>query len=346
MVAAFITKGTGMKKIILSLIVSIPTLAISQTEEDISKLTGKPICSGWFDSSYNDCIGTKKYPKSKVVGVFRHGEIHGYGETKFVNDGSYYKGNILLGDPHGEGELLYKSGGIFKGRHYYGQLSNGEYTGSKNEKRFRFIGDFKDGWFHKGTFFLININDNTEVRIEGEFDPKTGSAINGKIFFSNGDVYSGDILNNDPHGNGELVTAEGSIKYSGIFKEGKYIGKSARSADSLQELPNFFTFSQVSDSLKPSLCKSLTSITNWASNSLSVSLYLDHEQIYSQLYKTGNYQLNGTFLRNGSCTLALNISGTYNGNSYRKNFSCSIKSVTRDQKNKSEFNIFDFASCN
>ena len=164
-------------------------------------------------------------------GSWSKGLFHGYGVLKH-NDKSTYLGNFRFGSKHGYGEIISASG--FK---YSGEWKNGRQTGSakicyKN-------GDWYQGFVKNGTrngfgefyekssqrTFKGNWNNGAltgEVEILSDEWEFIGSLNNqngrtkGKLTYSDGSVYEGELLKFIRHGIGKFTNKSGN-KISGFW---------------------------------------------------------------------------------------------------------------------------------
>ena len=164
-------------------------------------------------------------------GSWSKGLFHGYGVLKH-NDKSTYQGNFRFGSKHGYGEISSASG--FK---YSGEWKNGRQTGSA--KIFYKNGDWYQGFvkngirngfgeFHEKSSqrtFKGNWNNGAltgEVEILSDEWEFIGSLNNqngrtkGKLTYSDGSVYEGELLKFTRHGIGKFTNKSGN-KISGFW---------------------------------------------------------------------------------------------------------------------------------
>jgi hypothetical protein len=107
------------------------------------------------------------------------------------NKGMCYEGEWKGGVPHGAGRAFYANGGYFQG-----YFKNG-------------VADCSDGIFiyPDGTFYRGNIRDSSANGY-------------GMLVFKNGEmIYTGDWMNDKPHGTGKEEYKDGSV-YFGSFING------------------------------------------------------------------------------------------------------------------------------
>ncbi|WP_444910948.1 C13 family peptidase [Microbulbifer sp. TRSA005] len=128
-------------------------------------------------------------------------------------DGSVYKGDMLNGLFHGQGQLEWPNGSLYRGNFREGRMTGeGVLTGNDG---CTYEGEFLNGEPHgKGRYTC-----NGTVWI-GEF--LEGELKNGTLNWDDGDIYNGEFLAFDPHGEGKLSTDDGSL-YQGTFENGYLI---------------------------------------------------------------------------------------------------------------------------
>jgi hypothetical protein len=183
-------------------------------------------------------------------GNFDNGKYHGYGKFKFANS-DIYIGQFEFSVIKGHGKLIYSSGNITESTFDTTLDENG------NSEKYILNGETKFK-FKSGVEIIANLNlDNSYLKlpdntiIEGSFEIKDDDADNdlvdsnkieieidmyqdinlklngnGKIIYSNGNVYdgsfSGDIAHGIKyHGNGKLILSDGTV-FEGRFSQGNY----------------------------------------------------------------------------------------------------------------------------
>lgn len=114
-------------------------------------------------------------------------------EYRYAN-GDRYRGQLLEGLPHGQGQLVTTSGITFEGEFAKGALKSAT-----------------KAIYSNGAVYEGEVQDN---KANGK----------GKLTYSNGDVYEGDFVNGIPQGKGKLTYSNGDI-YEGEFAHGSYNGK-------------------------------------------------------------------------------------------------------------------------
>lgn len=135
--------------------------------------------------------GLLKTPTLKYKGGFKDGLFHGYGELKYRD--RTYLGHFVKGERHGYG-MLKRTGlpSYVKGKWFDGVMDT----------------------------TLINVVHNEFTYIGPVPDDKGYS--NGKLLFTNGDIYTGDILNLLSHGEGVYYSNYG-YTFRGKFNDGSKV---------------------------------------------------------------------------------------------------------------------------
>lgn len=160
---------------------------------------GDPVAKGEYSGKLIDGnredIGKLIAEEGTYIGEFKNNRVNGYGEFK-GNDGRYYKGCWFNRQWHGVGETKWQDGsfcvGEFKHDKMHGFVAYTRYTGGT------YLGYYENGI-------------------------KTGV---GKITFvspeKKGDIYIGEVKNDEITGHGKFFYADGSTE-DGIFKNSKLI---------------------------------------------------------------------------------------------------------------------------
>ena len=171
---------------------------------------------------------------SKILiykGSWSKGLFHGYGVLKH-NDKSTYQGNFRFGSKHGYGEISSASG-----FNYTGEWKNGRQTGSA--KIFYKNGDcyegfvksgirngfgklyeqssqksFKGNWENGALIGEVEITSN-DWEFVGSIKNKKGRT-KGKLTYSDGSIYVGELINFTRHGIGKFTNKSGN-KISGFW---------------------------------------------------------------------------------------------------------------------------------
>ncbi|WP_445360744.1 C13 family peptidase [Microbulbifer sp. EKSA005] len=144
-------------------------------------------------------------------------------------DGSVYKGEMLNGLFHGQGQLEWPNGSHYRGDFREGRMTGeGELTGSDGCS---YEGEFLNGEFHgKGRYNC----DETEWA--GEFHE--GELQSGTLNWDEDGSYHGEFLDFDPHGEGKLTAEDGSL-YQGAFEYGYLIQGSYSDSDGYRYTGSF-----------------------------------------------------------------------------------------------------------
>jgi hypothetical protein len=144
--------------------------------------------------SWDNCQGSKTFPGGfTYIGEFKDGKANGQG-TETTPDRSKYVGKFKDNEPNGQGTYIFPDGD-------------------------NYIGEFKDGKFNgQGTYTFAN-----GTKHVGEFkDSKFNGQ--GTETFAEGEEYVGEFKYGRKNGQGTLYAANGSIKLSGIWADGKFVG--------------------------------------------------------------------------------------------------------------------------
>uniref|UniRef100_A0A7S2RYY8 MORN repeat protein n=1 Tax=Mucochytrium quahogii TaxID=96639 RepID=A0A7S2RYY8_9STRA len=160
--------------------------------ESVTLPNGVTLPQGW---------GKLEYPKKNrgkkpiwCAGLFKDGELNGYGVAVFKEKVEWYEGEFVNGVMQGNGTFRHRSGMTTSGEfennvvHGYGQreFPNGD----------KFCGEFRNGL----------------------------SCGQGVYKFENGDVYEGQFSNDGANGFG-IKQFTGGVRYTGTFKGDKMNGK-------------------------------------------------------------------------------------------------------------------------
>lgn len=158
-------------------------------------------------------------------GSVKNSNLHGKGVYK-LSDGTVINGGFNNNLLHGMCYLQYPNGDYIKGNYINGKR-NGHFetfTASSN-KVFKHI--FKDDKVIEtlSTTDATIANNNDTLNEVQDFTCLSGNCKNGYGKFSDTDgTYEGDMLNNQPHGNGTFTYINGG-SYSGEFNKGLANGK-------------------------------------------------------------------------------------------------------------------------
>lgn len=196
------------------------------------------------------CKVFNPYPRKREAvewtGDCIDGVANGYGQLTWLLNGkktnNVYTGIMINGRPEGKGkyETVTIIPQIFEGEFHNGELSSGKivsyfkndtviYVGDiKNWKangigvmhfsdRVWFKGTFKDDYFKEGIY--------TEEKLDYTIESanwKFNNPEDGKITWSDGTIYEGEIKRFEPHGIGTVTYPDGISEY-GIWKNGELI---------------------------------------------------------------------------------------------------------------------------
>ncbi|MCX2779112.1 hypothetical protein OQJ46_06855 [Microbulbifer thermotolerans] len=145
-------------------------------------------------------------------------EPHPFAGGTALPDGSVYSGGMENGLFHGHGKLTWPDGRTYTGEFHRGRISGlGKF-------------DYGDGCIYEGAFR------NGELHGEGRYaceeniwegDFEQGEIRRGTVSWDNGETYTGEFQDWQPHGRGLLTTAEGT-EYEGRFENGLPVNGSYR----------------------------------------------------------------------------------------------------------------------
>ena len=189
------------------------------------KLTNGSHYKGELFNNRPHGLGSVVLPSgSKYVGQFKAGSPDGQGTSTFAN-GEKYAGQWKAGKFDGQGTYTLQDG-----REYVGQFKAGQRHGQGSLACTNgvFVGEFRSGREHKGTFTGKN-----GIIITGIF---TGEEKSGTIVYPDGRKYEGEWsgvadpsqpgewVYERPHGVGKMTYPDGKIE-EGIWRKGKFLGK-------------------------------------------------------------------------------------------------------------------------
>lgn len=216
-----------------------PVDASGNIETALATTEVADIQTGCLTGNCNNGNGVFAYPDgSKYEGQFANSQPNGYGAFFYPNypNGDKYVGNFLNGVKHGTGTLFKPNGAT-----QTGQWREGEYAGEKIAAQLGCIkGDCQRG---TGTYIFKNgakyTGDMLNERPHGK----------GKAEYANGERYEGEWSGGYFNGYGTLYLVDGG-KVSGYWREGTYIGvknpynlaeETAEPIPAQQEIKNPFT---------------------------------------------------------------------------------------------------------
>ena len=177
----------------------------SQEPENDSKSNGLPICTGWFKSNWNNCVGETTLPNGTVyVGEFKNGLRHGQG-TSTKPDGTVFVGKFKNDQPF-KGKLTSPDGyGLDAEYSKKGQAAKGIVTHTN------------------GTNFNFECKVNSENTHTHLAEPTCSGK--GTIVMDGKGTYVGEIQNNKRHGQGKFIYQGSKIEKEGIWKNDVFIKK-------------------------------------------------------------------------------------------------------------------------
>ena len=173
-----------------------------------------------YVSKYNDASHKYTGPYAIVSwsgprDAANNNAMHGNGRILFAN-GNTYEGGVCNDMLHGDGTLtdsendtLYvgafvedKREGYAKFTHPFG-IYEGLYLNNKRHGKGREV-------------------DNAGNIFEGQF--LNGDAVNGKMTYTNGEIYIGEFKDDLKHGRGKLFTIDGDIR-EGLYIDDEFVGE-------------------------------------------------------------------------------------------------------------------------
>ena len=149
---------------------------------------------------------------SVYKGGFIDGVRNGYGEYHYSN-GASFKGEFVNGVRTGNGKYVMTEGDVYDGN-WRDNFQSGHGTFTSKDGSLEFVGEFNQNHPVRGK---LTAKDG-EVR-EGSFE---GGALYGgcKITQASGVWYEGKCEQNQPHGEGVLRKADGSVVFEGEWVKG------------------------------------------------------------------------------------------------------------------------------
>lgn len=157
-----------------------------------------------------------------------------------LDDDVIYTGDMLNGQPHGQGQMSFYNGDVYYGTFQAGQLTGsgvmswkgvGIYQGSMLDGRFHGRGTFTsvDGQSGYSGEWVCHSRHGQGESFVNEVCVYRGSWLHnerhgyGEAAFEDGNVYLGEWANGKPHGQGQVRTAEGHIITQGVWHEGQFV---------------------------------------------------------------------------------------------------------------------------
>jgi hypothetical protein len=155
----------------------------------------------WKHGRFNGCGHIKYSNGSSHSGLFCNGIKHGFG-TFISSSGFKYSGDWQRGRQVGNACVCYKNGDV-----YHGEIVDG-YRVGKGELFCLASNRTYSGVWQKGNLIGECKIVDPHWLFEGNFHSFTGIGI-GKLLYSNGDIYQGEIFNFKRSGFGKLILASG-----------------------------------------------------------------------------------------------------------------------------------------
>jgi hypothetical protein len=203
---------------------------VSYYTGSLLKKTNKPDGYGYMDYIDNPVVKSYK-------GVWSKGEYNNNGCAIFTN-GDSYKGEIEINKFHGHGRYEHQDGSVYDGywknNEYHGQgrkeyADGGKYKGAhcRNFRDGHGRYEYPDGSAYDGYWK----NDKCHGQGKKEYSDgrvyvgswKNDVSDHGELRWNDGFVYSGDFLDQVPHGVGTLTdTNNGTIHHSGYWILNKF----------------------------------------------------------------------------------------------------------------------------
>lgn len=159
-------------------------------------------------------LGKMVYANGAIYeGTWSKGKQFGNGKKTYIN-GDVYEG--IWNDNSGEGIISYKNGNKYEGQ-WSNFLPHGK--GLMYADNVKWIGNWENGVFINGI--------ETKVMLYGDciINYSNNNIKDGRIKFTDGSVYCGEIHDYLPNGNGVLYLSKCNFKSSlnGVWKNGKLI---------------------------------------------------------------------------------------------------------------------------
>mmetsp|Transcript_122678 Transcript_122678/g.392785 ORF Transcript_122678/g.392785 Transcript_122678/m.392785 type:complete len:366 (-) Transcript_122678:343-1440(-) len=151
--------------------------------------------------------------KARYVGEFFNGLYHGEGTFEWPDKAHVYRGQWQFGEKSGKGTLTTSCGSIYSGDFHAGHLEGrGTITFITNDQ---YVGEFKDSAFTGLGCYTWSSGTTLMGVFENNFCSKLG-----KKAYPNGQVYVGELLEDEEHGRGVLADQSGN-RIVGIWNRGK-----------------------------------------------------------------------------------------------------------------------------
>lgn len=218
------------------------TSQLAAENDKINHLFSDTISKTTVESLKAQIMKPEEKALEKLALQFGHGFLDTYqstGKREYsLPDTTKYESVIEDGKRTDKVKVTYPNGDI-----YVGQLSEnhkptgkGEFTSVRAKGKSRTIeryeGQFMEGK-QTGQGKLVITEEQRMLHSSNEytsFSPKTyegkfenGQIIEGKLKVENGDVYEGTFLDNEPSGQGKLITSREGDVYEGYFENGSIV---------------------------------------------------------------------------------------------------------------------------
>jgi hypothetical protein len=151
--------------------------------------------------------------KARYVGEFFNGLYHGEGTFEWPDKAHVYRGQWQFGEMSGKGTLTTSCGSIYSGDFHAGNMEGrGTITFITNDQ---YAGEFKDSMFSGLGCYVWS----SGTTLTGVFENNVCSKV-GKKTYPNGQVYVGELLDDQEHNRGVLSDQSGT-RIVGIWKHGR-----------------------------------------------------------------------------------------------------------------------------
>jgi len=162
-------------------------------------------------------------------GFWKDDKCEGYGIQTYVKEpwkGDFYEGNWSEDKMHGFGRYTKASGEYFEGRFVFGESTEGTY---KYPDGRQYVGAFENDLAHGyGTFVYADGSKKSGIWTKGRIVElyNTDCELSNiyRVYYANGDVYTGGYDGEDRCGTGTIQYANGA-SYTGEWKENLRHGK-------------------------------------------------------------------------------------------------------------------------
>jgi len=203
--------------------------AIEQRERQVAIEAGQsklPACQGSDTKRWSNCTGEETTSEYIYKGEFLNGKQHGAGQMNILHPN--FKGDKYVGE--------------FKDDKYNGQ---GTYTSANGDK---YVGELKGGKKNgQGTYIFADGEKYVGEWKDGKYNGQ------GTYTFTSGDKYVGEYKDDKRNGQGIYYSANGNIKESGIYKDGKLVTSQYIDPNSFTRITRNNSAPAVSDSQRQAI---------------------------------------------------------------------------------------------